>query len=530
MESYPDVDPSVYRWHQSKDNPSRWRRQAVGSETSWLLKPKVFREMFISACLILETSVSQSCLSTAAERAWIDLRVQISDFTVTPVIGEDKKTIYIEYDTPRNEDEIRIWLDRTMFVKDLGRREMDFRELRRTILESKTQPEVDQAYLLLCSVLEPGESGLVIKVNIMVNTDHQVTDGTGTRILLGRYLALLATALSKYQPAPLDLNDQTIWKEAISNLAPAWPMIMNTDQVTSGTDYQLAVADNKATMRKLGTNPGLPLLQEPTPPSQEFHSITLDQAKTTALLAAIKTQLYKNATVTHVGHAAMVLAMLRLQNLSSSDKNKHSLYSPCWLNGRRCLTPYGYSRDPRKWYVPCLVSYSPIIFPSLEDLVLRPGASRAEVRDMLVKGCNVAEEGYKELREKTSVLPQMVALVEEDGMKRLGEFLAGKKQKDSREVGTAFMADPYFISDGITEQYIDREYFDSFSDPIRMIFEIGNVAFAANAEKNLIVRMSSWRGQLTVVGEWEGQYYRYDEIVEYLEDIISVMLTLIDEG
>jgi hypothetical protein len=41
--------------------------------------------------------------------------------------------------------------------------------------------------------------------------------------------------------------------------------------------------------------------------------------------------------------------------------------------------------------------------------------------------------------------------------------------------------------------------------------------------------MSSWKDQLTIAGEWEGQYYQHDLIVAFLEDVTSIMLSIIEE-
>lgn len=39
--------------------------------------------------------------------------------------------------------------------------------------------------------------------------------------------------------------------------------------------------------------------------------------------------------------------------------------------------------------------------------------------------------------------------------------------------------------------------------------------------------MSSWMDQLTILSEWEGQYYQQDLIREFLEDMVSIMLSII---
>lgn len=44
-----------------------------------------------------------------------------------------------------------------------------------------------------------------------------------------------------------------------------------------------------------------------------------------------------------------------------------------------------------------------------------------------------------------------------------------------------------------------------------------------------IVRMSSWRGRTTISGEWVSSDFDDEMIVSFLEDVVSIMLSLIEE-
>ncbi len=41
--------------------------------------------------------------------------------------------------------------------------------------------------------------------------------------------------------------------------------------------------------------------------------------------------------------------------------------------------------------------------------------------------------------------------------------------------------------------------------------------------------MSSWRGRVTISGEWKECDYDGDMIVKFLEDLVGIMLSLIDQ-
>lgn len=110
----------------------------------------------------------------------------------------------------------------------------------------------------------------------------------------------------------------------------------------------------------------------------------------------------------------MVLAMLRSNPLPTSSQS-HILYSPCWLNGRRYLQPFEGHPDPTKSYIPICQAFAPIIFENLQHLTLSPSATKSEIREMLVKACRVATAEYGKIRERKSMLPECVDLLEELG-------------------------------------------------------------------------------------------------------------------
>lgn len=46
--------------------------------------------------------------------------------------------------------------------------------------------------------------------------------------------------------------------------------------------------------------------------------------------------------------------------------------------------------------------------------------------------------------------------------------------------------------------------------------------------RSRIVRMSSWRGKTTISGEWRSSDFEKDTVVEFLEDIMGIMLGIVD--
>lgn len=166
-------------------------------------------------------------------------------------------------------------------------------------------------------------------------------------------------------------------------------------------------------MNSKARNPGLPLLQNPRTSDQKTHHITLTEAQSRLLIQNVKRLLGPSTTLTHLGHAAMVLAMLR-SNRPPTTAN--TLYSPCWLNGRRYLQTSPGQPPPTKSYIPICLSFAPVVFPDLQDLVLdHHNATKEETKQALMKACEVATKEYMKIRARKSMLPGSVAWMEEVG-------------------------------------------------------------------------------------------------------------------
>ncbi|KAH8601459.1 hypothetical protein B0O99DRAFT_681476 [Bisporella sp. PMI_857] len=187
----------------------------------------------------------------------------------------------------------------------------------------------------------------------------------------------------------------------------------------------------------------------------------------------------------------MVIAMLRANPLPVQGSQR-KLYSPCWMNGRRYLLPES------KPYTPICLGFSPILFPDLQEFSLNQQSTSAEIKAALLKACRIATS---ESQEATS-------------------YLAREQLSPSQST-----AEPFFLSDGITEQYIAYTY-PSIED---FVFEVNDITFAAYAEQNLIVRLSSWRGRSTISGEWRSSDYDSGTIVQFLEDVVRIMLSICED-
>ncbi|CZS96451.1 uncharacterized protein RCO7_04870 [Rhynchosporium graminicola] len=238
------LDPSRYSWQQSSQDPSLWQRLALSGECMWTSSSKDVRELFITSTLTLTLPISRTTLDSAAAHAWQTLRLQLPQLALRISVapeGAEAGIVYLQYRTPQSQAEVDAWIDRTSHY-GAGRDVLSLEDLRVKVLLEKQGHDSDQAFMLLHSQALDYSHDLVENFQIMLNVDHQVTDGNGTKIILGKYLSLLASALDTSNET---LQEEISWEESHKNLIEPWIQHMNKDQVTDGTEYQCMVAQNQ---------------------------------------------------------------------------------------------------------------------------------------------------------------------------------------------------------------------------------------------------------------------------------------------
>ncbi|KAI9744846.1 MAG: trichothecene 15-O-acetyltransferase [Claussenomyces sp. TS43310] len=414
--------------------------------------------------------------------AWRRLRLLHLEIATTPSPWKLSSPRFVQCSLSGDEPG---WLDKTFFsVPAADSLSWGFEEMRsQLIARSRDQPE--PAFILL------HERTAGSHVDLMLLVDHLVADGVGVRILLGRYLSLLADELLERGRA-VESKAQIDWSLSSQHLTPPWTSLMNEKQKFQGPEYEAAVEQQfKFLISDTTANWGLPVLPPYTttdtlrPAGDDssttaHHIIGFTQAQTSTLLHLLKSKLGPTATITHLAHAATILALLRCNTLpnvgaSNSNESSHSstLFSPCWMNGRRYLIPDSRHPDPEHDYVPICQAMGQVVFQDLPFLATDRATPRAEVYSALLRACYQAMESYAEIKARKSILAESIPLV---------EYL-GDQMQLTHEVGLKPVvyerAAPFLLSDGIGERYIHRSYGDGADG---VLFEVRQLRFVANAE------------------------------------------------
>lgn len=240
MESIPDLCPERYHWQQISVKPSIWQRPALAGECLWTQRPKELREIFVCSSLTLNVPIPRRTFNTRLRDAWRLLRFQVPELGLNAVCSASGKISLQYHDI--SDEEAQQWVNRTHSCQS-GSHEQDFEHLRKTLHADmeKCGSVADNAFLLSSAISEHGLE-LVTHTQIMICIDHQISDGIGTRIIFGQFLALLASSLG----SGLDTTETDIkWEDSHQNLSQPWITCMNEHQLVSGSLYKEAAVHNQ---------------------------------------------------------------------------------------------------------------------------------------------------------------------------------------------------------------------------------------------------------------------------------------------
>ena len=131
--------------------------------------------------------------------------------------------------------------------------------------------------------------------------------------------------------------------------------------------------------------------------------------ETDALLLAVKAKLGKTCTVTHLGHAAMVMTMLKSKPVDERPTHSTNIVSPLFINARKYLDQ---DVPEAQNYIPLCRAISAIEFRNVEDYILTDDASKEEVQEKLKLACAEAVRSYQAVRDQKSLLTESFHVAE----------------------------------------------------------------------------------------------------------------------
>ena len=417
MAAYTSIDIPKYQWQPQ--TPDIYHRPFLGRESHWYNTQPENRELFLGIHIKLNLPIALDEIVKAAGQGWLRLRIQHPELglkTSPEIDGRGCMVCPLLYSSVSASQ----WLKRTL-SRRFGQDAYDF--------EFAVSPEGQNGYrkehargsatLLLYAQTSPEEDDQVRDISLLFRIDHTYTDGIGLRILANAFLNLLSRELDE---GPTGLPP---WHFAARNLSPPWIEMMNEDQRTDDFD-QTIIKEEIELLQDHHQDNDIGILLLPNEagdyiPAYLFHPLTHHESIT--LLQTVKQKLGPSYTITHLAHAAFILAILRSNPPTDPTPDKtfndndtivptHTPFiSPLLTNARRYLDP---ENPQTKDYTPICQATGLIVFPDYQDLLIRDEISKEEKMTILLKACKASHASYQRIRERKSMLTE--SLVREELM------------------------------------------------------------------------------------------------------------------
>ncbi|KAH0543429.1 hypothetical protein FGG08_002287 [Glutinoglossum americanum] len=494
--SFPPIDTSRYQWQQSKTDPQQWQREVCGSEGPVGVDEIQARgeyNLFVggSASLTMPTGITLNDIEASAKKVLRRFRHQRPEVALN-LTRDEKDTCIIQYKPPKDEDEVHAWLQRCVQVEVGSHTNEDLRHA----LAGKQALDAVTLYVVghAASISDPLENGF----DFLFLLNHLYFDGISVKILAGRFFEQLAEELSCAKADKLETID---WASGVGNLPVPYVNLLAADQKISGPEFDKALKSHVKglldTMGNFGLNPSGPGTN--SKPRSLFYTFDKDSSK--AIISKIKTNLGSDFTVTHLAHAALVLATIEATLPAASIPDGQTFVSVSPINGREYLQE-DYAKG-RKEYLPMCQTLGIITWDNVKAYAFSEGASEAEKLEKLIAATKVAKEEWVANREKDHILPLSITLL---------DFVTAALKSQ----GHVKRSYPEFASDGITERYIARDY--------PPVFTVNDVKFNLNQYcSSPFIRLSSWRDCVRLSSDYNAYCYREDEMMMFLESVAGLM-------
>lgn len=456
--------------------------------------------MFLSGRFTLTgpcSTLSLEAFGNAAEHAWLRVRCEFPEVVLGPSSeqGEDG-SILLELKIPGSDGEAREWMRRSLFFGTCEEGNSAEEEMRQAVI---THP------VCVRLTARVDQEGKVAGAEFAFRVDHMTADGVGAYILAGCYFEFLAHAVSGRE-ATLD------WEALKGKLPMPWVGMMNSEQRTEGKEFEEGVKNlTNLVMEASKSEWGMEVVSKDGYMPKAIHK-RFSVEESDAIFLGVKNKLGKACSVTHLGHAAMVMTMLKFKPVSERPTHGDHLVSPLFINGRRYLdqgVPGSHS------HISLCRAFSAIEFRDVESYILSDNASREEVQGKLRLACAEAFRSYQAVRDQKSVLTESLSVAEHMARAKTMKAFKGK-----------WTADAFFLSDGLIETHISNSYCDQTRT--HKVLEVDDVQFTASPDgPPLVIRMSTFRQAINLSAEWNGAQHVDEDIRRFLENVAELMLSLI---
>lgn len=229
--AFPAQNYARYAWRKSDADPAIVVREAAGGERyEDFLNRYVHgaQNLFLGVQLALATPVEHDAFLRAARSAWIALRHAVPSIALTTKQDADDNTL-MTYHVANTLAEATAWAEHTVqSVSDHANL-----DALRVELGKRTIPDAHGHQTFLYIIPQSST-----EFGVLLHTHHTPMDGAGTKIVLTRFLAILAKYIGDQELATKDISSLS-WGQEADNLLPAYSEVVNADQPLTGPLYEV---------------------------------------------------------------------------------------------------------------------------------------------------------------------------------------------------------------------------------------------------------------------------------------------------
>lgn len=411
----PRIESSPYQWRASTKTSKLYLRRALGAEGKWAHQASRTRQMFLSGKFTLTgpySALSVEVFRKAAECAWLRVRGEFPEVVLGPSSEQgDDGSILVQLKIPGSVEEVIEWMRRSLFFGVYEKCRSAEEEMRKAAIEEPVSVRLN--------VISDPESK-VSGAEFAFRLDHLTADGVGAYIVTACFLNFLVNAMGG--------RDETLnWESLKGKLPTPWLGMMNTAQRTEGHEFEEGVKKltNLEMEASVGNFPtvervfgltfwaqkskwGMKVLSQDDYSPKAIHK-RFSVEKSNAILGTVKKELGKTGSVTHLGHAAMVMTMLKFKPVQERPTNATRILSPLFINGRRYLDQ---NFPGSQNYISLCRAFSTIEFRDVDGYILSDNASKEEVQAKLRLACAEAFRSYQAVQDQKSLLTESISMAE----------------------------------------------------------------------------------------------------------------------
>ncbi|KAI3551290.1 hypothetical protein CSPX01_01207 [Colletotrichum filicis] len=478
----PRLESAKFRWYPSSDGPSSVRRLAVGTEAWVGLREPNSRgqyDNYLNTSLRVHVpGISLETIALQISNTLVNIRFQHPEVGCSVTWATDQDPPFIVYNSPSSDEVALNWGRGLVSSIATDKTGLEVAAELSEARQERPEPLPPVKVYVVAQVPETGtplENGA--RVDVLCAFNHIHWDSISSRIFVGD---LLRGVGQQFNAGDQNLANSPFhhpWGKEIANLNEPVLDACKTNVDALGEDYDKARDDFITELLRSATSWGLPVTNTTGTPRTIWRTFNTDESQ--AISKAIKSQLGPQFTFTHLGHAAMVLALLRVSPLPGDASDALFLSSPLPVNGRRYLSGSNASIRYGSCQAGASVEFAPLRSYAVDE------SNPEAVRMTLASLAHHVRNSYQHW-----LTNEFQLVIDQVKSNFLAGFLASAPSSFSP---TSF---PAFVSDGIVDNYIPGDVFGSSDEKIYTV-ESCNFHLTTYSS-DVLVRMDSFKGQTSL--------------------------------